>query len=203
MSDQFTCSPEFGVQIIAKGAYEDAPYGNGDIYTVEVTTLRLNPVALNEWQSANAYGSSDSFETDAEWRLHDDEKRAQQEAFNQKIVCLLSLNEKVSKATITQAQAEVFAVVQIWKVTGTEPSGKKYLEMRHYDSGTATAELHGEKPKHVAPKGYDCYIEEIGEGLDYDSLEEWAEQLAITPNEAATLVQELADGKRADITPYI
>jgi len=123
MSDQFTSSTDFGVQIIAKGEYEDRPYSDGDIYTVEVTTLRLNPAASSEWQSANAY---DSFKTAEEWRRNDDKQQAKLAAFNQKIVCLLSLEDKGS-ISITQAEAatEVFTVVQIWKVA---PAASKGVE---------------------------------------------------------------------------
>jgi len=47
MSDQFTSNTDFGVQIIAKGAYEDRPQDDDSVtFMVEVTTLRLNPVAL-------------------------------------------------------------------------------------------------------------------------------------------------------------
>jgi hypothetical protein len=80
------------------------------------------------------------------------------------------------------------------------------LETRYYDSGKAYAKLHKDGSKvqgDFNPNKCDRYAEEIGEGGDYENLEEWIEQLLIELDDIVPLVLDLEAGKCVEITPYI
>ena len=124
MSDQFTSSPEFGVQIIAKGAYEDRPQDDDNVtFMVEVTTLRLNPAALNEWHQTYPLNFRNSYATQEEWNAYTEEKQKQKELFDQKIIHLLSLDKEKGGIIIKQAHAEILAAVQIWQIVPAVSEG--------------------------------------------------------------------------------
>lgn len=52
MGNKFFEGKEFAVQVIAKGSFADQPSEGGKTYLVETATVRLNHVALGEWQQA-------------------------------------------------------------------------------------------------------------------------------------------------------
>lgn len=77
-----------------------------------------------------------------------------------------------------------------------------YLETRFFDSGKATAQLHKTRPVGMNQDDYDHYIDEIGEGGGYASLEAWIEELEIELDDIIPLVIDLEAGKTVDISGY-
>jgi len=81
----------------------------------------------------------------------------------------------------------------------------KYLETRHYSDGSVEARLINHNPATDPdddPGSYLYYVDEIGEGGDHESLEEWIEQLCIELDDIVPLVLDLDTGKWVDITEY-
>ncbi|HCC34090.1 MAG TPA: hypothetical protein DEQ02_00025 [Ruminococcaceae bacterium] len=94
----------------------------------------------------------------------------------------------------------------IYTVYLKNPAKTRYLETRYYDNGSAEARLTRGRPAKESDDNtgkYDFYIEEIGEDADYESLEEWIEQLCIELDDIVPIILDLDAGQWVDITPYI
>ena len=75
-----------------------------------------------------------------------------------------------------------------------------YLEQRFYDNGESQARLHKKKPIiEKAPK-CDVYVDTIGTGQSFQTLEEWLDELQI--EDVCVLLPDLKAGKWIDITNY-
>jgi len=110
-------SKDFAVEVIAKGSYEDRPFEDGTVYTVEATTIHLNHAALNEWILSETSNSRDCYETDQKWEEHKAEYARRREGFYGDIIEALGLGMRGDfdgSISITRAQSEVFTVVRIW-----------------------------------------------------------------------------------------
>lgn len=82
----------------------------------------------------------------------------------------------------------------------------KYLETRFYDSGKAYARLfnvESEVTRELDSDKYDKYVDSVGSGGDYESLEEWIEELEIELDDIIPLVLDLDMGKCVDISDYV
>lgn len=80
------------------------------------------------------------------------------------------------------------------------------LETRYYDNGKVYARLFKEVTElseQFDSDKYDRYVETIGENCDYESLEEWIEQLEIELDDIIPLVLDLDMGKCVDISDFI
>ena len=78
----------------------------------------------------------------------------------------------------------------------------KYLLTQHYDDDEATATLLDKEPKDIKRDNCDSYVEAIGDGGDYATLEDWIEQLCIELDDIIPLVLDLDAGKAVDISAY-
>jgi len=91
-----------------------------------------------------------------------------------------------------------------------------YIETRYYDNGKAEAKLHKgfSYPQIDLSNGYDTYVESIGNSnkrvkaehdnsSDYETLEDWIEDLEIELDDIVPLVVNLESGKWVNIAAYI
>lgn len=89
-----------------------------------------------------------------------------------------------------------------------------YIETRYYDNGKVMAILHKgfAYPQLEESDAFDRYVESIGNSKvqadhdntsDYESLEDWIEELEIEIDDIAPLVVDLESGKEVDITNYV
>lgn len=106
---------EFTFQVIAKGSYIDPSSGDGKAWIVEATTLRLNPVALNEYITAYAYNSPDCYNSEAEWRAYEEEIKERVRDFATKVADGLGVDTAAGRLAICQVQSEVFATVYVYE----------------------------------------------------------------------------------------
>mgnify|MGYP001020434667 CR=1 FL=1 len=115
VSAEWKWNNEFCIQVISKGAYVDYP-GDGRMFIVETTVIRLNYIALNEWNSSECLNCRDCYETDEEWNAHKAEYAQKREAVRAQIIDSLGINANKGGIYITPSQAEVFTVVHIWEI---------------------------------------------------------------------------------------
>lgn len=89
-----------------------------------------------------------------------------------------------------------------------------YIETRYYDNGKVHAKLHKgfSYPKLEDSNKFDRYVESIGKsnvqadhdnGSDYETLEEWINELEIELDDIVSLVLALDSGELVDITEYV
>ena len=76
-----------------------------------------------------------------------------------------------------------------------------YVESRFFDNGQSQAKMHNQKPKPEANPNYDVYIDSIGKGKDFETLEAWIEELEGVEN-LNILLDDLKAGNWIDITAY-
>jgi len=107
---------EFAVQVVARGAFldNDPGYG-GKVYQVETATIRLNHIALGEWQDSRINREPDDFDTDEEWGKYLDGQLKIIRDMNRKIAVAAGFSPLPDKADVhvTQVISEVFAVAYI------------------------------------------------------------------------------------------
>ena len=75
---------------------------------------------------------------------------------------------------------------------------KMKLETRYYDSGKVYVRLFkndSEVNEEYDSDKYDRYVETIGEGCDYESLEQWVEELEIELDDVVPLNYRFRHGK--------
>lgn len=121
MGNKFFEGKEFAVQVIAKGAFVDQPSEGGKTYLVETATVRLNHVALGEWNISSV--DREWFGTEEEWEHCKAEKRALLQEFREKLARAVGFAPGPGKENISveQVVSEVFAVCWIHEV----PSGQQ------------------------------------------------------------------------------
>lgn len=121
MGNKFFEGKEFAVQVIAKGAFVDQPSEGGKTYLVETATVRLNHVALGEWNISSV--DREWFGTEEEWEHCKAEKRALLQEFREKLGAAVGFAPGPGKENISveQVVSEVFAVCWIHEV----PSGQQ------------------------------------------------------------------------------
>lgn len=108
---------KFSVEIIARGSFVDEvpDIGGKRLYKVEAITVRLNSTALNEWILSECSNTRDCYTSQEEWIAHVTEYREKRLLWESKVEAALGVVDK-GGTKITQAQAEVFTVVHIFKV---------------------------------------------------------------------------------------
>lgn len=110
---------EFAFQVITKGAFVDNSVGDGS-FLVEVTTIRLNPAAMNAWILSDMMDVRECFEDgpagDAQWEAHKVEYAERRRAWTAQVVETLGIDPNAGSVSITQAQTEVFTVVFIREI---------------------------------------------------------------------------------------
>lgn len=90
-----------------------------------------------------------------------------------------------------------------------------YIETRFYDSGQVEAKLHKGfgYPQTETSDDFDTYVESIGNSdkrvqadfdnsSDYETLEDWIEELEIELDDVVALVLDLESGSWVDISIY-
>nr|DAP69532.1 MAG TPA: hypothetical protein [Caudoviricetes sp.] len=117
MGNKFFEGKEFAVQVIAKGAFVDQPTEGSKPYLVETATVRLNHVALGEWQQAFVF-SRDCFETREEWEQYKKAKSSMRQTFKTRVGAAVGFAPGPGKENINveQVVSEVFAVCWIHEV---------------------------------------------------------------------------------------
>jgi len=76
-----------------------------------------------------------------------------------------------------------------------------YIESRFYDNGKGEARFHKTKPETEANPKYDGYVDTIGAGQSFPSLEAWLDELEGVEN-LNILLDDLKAGNWIDITAY-
>lgn len=117
MGNKFFEGKEFAVQVIAKGAFVDQPSEGGKTYLVETATVRLNHVALGEWQQAFVIGCNDCKNRE-QWERYKKAKLGLRKAFKEKLARAVGFAPGPGKENINveQVVSEVFAVCWIHEV---------------------------------------------------------------------------------------
>ncbi len=107
---------EFAVQVVARGAFldNDPGYG-GKVYQVETATIRLNHIALGEWQDSRINREPDDFDTDEEWGKYLDGQLKIIRDMDRKIAVAAGFPPIPDNADpiVKQVLGEVFAVAYI------------------------------------------------------------------------------------------
>ena len=119
INDDFE-TDKFAVQVIARGSFVDSDTGNGKVYIIETTVLRLNYVALNVYLDSECLNCrecyADGEEGDRAWEEHKAEKSKKRNEWENAIKETLGLNNcSTGSVCITHSQSEVFTVVHTWK----------------------------------------------------------------------------------------
>lgn len=114
---------KFAVEVIARGAYIDQPYGGEDeCFIINTITIRLNHVALNEWILSQMLNVRECYEAgekgDREWEEHKAEYKRRGEEWKAKVLAALDIKAEPEQEsiTITQALSEVFTIVRIREI---------------------------------------------------------------------------------------
>lgn len=106
----------FALRVLSVGSYIDDGCGNGKLYQVEATTVRLNPAAYNEWLLCHTSPDRDVYETAGEWEAAKLENTKRFDAWTKSVLSALGLCTFTGSVCVTNAHAEVFTVVHIWQV---------------------------------------------------------------------------------------
>lgn len=108
---------KFGLEVICRGSYIDEVPGScgKELFKIEAITVRLNSAALNEWILSDCSNTRDCYTSQDEWLAHEKEYREKRLLWESKVEAALGVVDK-GGTKITQAQAEVFTVVHIFKV---------------------------------------------------------------------------------------
>lgn len=110
---------EFAVEVLSRGSFVDASYPE-KVYQVETMTLRLNWVAMNEY---NIYPVMDreDFDTDVEYSDYLTELAKERLKWRENLIQAIGLDESQGTIYITKVISEIFAVCQmtelksVWK----------------------------------------------------------------------------------------
>lgn len=110
----------FALQVIAKGSFIDNGVGYGCSFQVDVTTIRLNHVGLNEWLMSEMSNTRECYEDgpegDAQWEAHKVEYAERRKTWEAQVIKSLDIDSSVGSVSITQAQTEIFTVVHILEI---------------------------------------------------------------------------------------
>ena len=117
MGNKFFEGKEFAVQVIAKGAFVDQPSEGSKPYLVETATVRLNHVALGEWQQAFVIGCNDCKNRE-QWERYKKAKLGLRKAFKEKLARAVGFDPDMEKEefNVEQVVSEVFAVCWLHEV---------------------------------------------------------------------------------------
>lgn len=97
---------EFNISVVSKGTFEDQGY------EITATTIRLNPVAMNEWIFSSLLNDRWCYESQEEWEAYKAEKKAKREAWEKQIYNMLGIEITGDWGfSITQNVSEIFTVV--------------------------------------------------------------------------------------------
>lgn len=107
-------SSKFEIEVIASGDFIDNdPSFRGKAYRVATRTIRLNPVALDEYSDSIERTPDDWFDSREEYEAYAAEKRTRRAAFEKKVAAALGFDHEVPGVTVQRVISEIFAVVCI------------------------------------------------------------------------------------------
>lgn len=120
MNENFKTTKDFAIDIVAEGSFVDVADGlSSAIYQVETKTIRLNRVAMREWDegviTAEEPKGSEEFEKIVEWYTYCDEKNELRANFENKIRHALGYDDWDS-FVITQVLSEIFTTVAMKEI---------------------------------------------------------------------------------------
>lgn len=108
---------EFAIEIIAEGSFVDVPGGMSDsVYQVETKTIRLNHIALSEWDKGEVVEEPEDFETRIEWRTYLDEKMELRANFENKLRHAMGYDDW-DGFVVKQVLSEIFTIVATERIT--------------------------------------------------------------------------------------
>ncbi|MFR5804622.1 MAG: hypothetical protein ACLUF0_08535 [[Clostridium] symbiosum] len=111
-------SDKFDIQVIAQGTCLD--HLNDKTYTIETVTFRLNHVALNAWSDSEMMNSRDCYETDKEWKEHQEKYKVKRYNVKKMILESLGMDADPERVSICRVVSEVFTVVYISQIVEAE-----------------------------------------------------------------------------------
>lgn len=107
-------SNRFAVEVIASGDFIDNDPGfRGKAYRVATRTIRLNPVALDEYIASIERTPAEWFDSREEYETYAAEKRTRRAAFVKKVAVALGFDHEVPGVTVQRVISEIFAVACI------------------------------------------------------------------------------------------
>ncbi|MDR0719465.1 MAG: hypothetical protein LBF78_07500 [Treponema sp.] len=105
----------FDFDVMARGSFIDDVTGP---FKIEAITLRLNHVALDEYNDSLGHNAPECYNTHEEWMQYRARKDGELAAWEKKVIDMLGLYREQGKTgvVITQANSEVFTVVFIKRI---------------------------------------------------------------------------------------
>jgi hypothetical protein len=117
----------FDFDVMARGSFIDNVTG-GDTFKIEMITIRLNYIALNEWLDNSSFGPPECYNTDAEWEQHKAEIEQARIAWEKAIIDRLGIYEEQGKTSVTITQSplitEVFVVFCSERISSNQTRSK-------------------------------------------------------------------------------
>lgn len=107
-------SNKFEIEVIASGSFLDADPGFcGKTYRIETRTIRLNPIALEEYFSGNICYGIEDFESREEYEEYIVSKKLIRDGFVGKVSEILGFDRDKANVNISRIVSEVFGVAYI------------------------------------------------------------------------------------------
>lgn len=107
---------DFEIKVISKGAFIDEGVYPNTKYLVDVTTIRLNHVALNAWHSSVVMNCRECYDTDKEWEQYKAKCKSRRCECEKLITKSLGIDTNQGSVSVTQSLSEIFTVVHIREV---------------------------------------------------------------------------------------
>jgi hypothetical protein len=79
----------------------------------------------------------------------------------------------------------------------------QYIVTRFFNDGKASAKLANKRYEERSNSNYDQYVESIGEGGDYESVEDWSEEMCLDLDDIADIIIYSGTGHWIDISAYV
>ena len=102
---------EFAVEVLSRGSFVDATYPD-KVYQVETMTLRVNWVAMNEYNTHPVMDRED-FDTDDEWAEFEERRIDTQKEWRKKLLRAMGLEDGKGVIYVMQVVSEIFAVCRM------------------------------------------------------------------------------------------
>ncbi|MGN1367940.1 MAG: hypothetical protein ACI4WX_03655 [Aristaeellaceae bacterium] len=111
---------EFAVEVLSRGSFVDATYPD-KVYQVEAMTLRVNWVAMNDFNVFSVIMDREDFSTDAEYGEYNTKLAQARLEWRENLIHAIGLDESQGTIYVMKVISEIFAVCQmtelksVWK----------------------------------------------------------------------------------------